>query len=357
MTADPPTAQLTDRVGSRLSRLPTGGGLVVSYVLLIVFVAALDPRFFHWGNVETMLTQSAGLGVTTVGMAFVIIGGGYDLSVGSIAGFSGVLFAKFAQSGPLALAALGALGIALACGVVNGIIVARLRVNSFMATFASGLAFLGIALYYQGPQQITVTTPGFGALGLAKWGPVPEPIVLMVGVFVVGGVVLQATRFGQNVYAVGGSREAARLVGIPVRFTSGMTFVVSGLLAGLAGLLIASQLGLGSYDSSQTLPIEAIAAVVVGGISVYGGEGRMWRAALGMLILATLNNVFIALAWSTQAQAVAEGIVILFALGANLLSRQASSRRAEDRAEDRADAGPEAPAAHDRAPTGTAGPG
>lgn len=347
MTTAPASAQSTARLGSRLGRLPTGSGLVVSYVILIVFVAVVDPRFFHWHNVETMLTQSVGLGVTTVGMAYVIIGGGYDLSVGAIAGFSGVLFAKLALSMPIVPAAVLAIAVGVACGVVNGFIVARLRVNSFMATFATGLAFLGIALYYQGPQQITVIKPGFDSLGLAKWGPVPEPIVLMVAVFVVGGVILQGTRFGQNVYAVGGSREAARLVGIPVRTTSGMTFVVSGLLAGLAGVVIASQLGLGSYDSGQTLPIEAIAAVVVGGISVYGGEGRMWRAALGMLILATLNNVFVALAWSTQAQAVAEGIVILFALGANLLSRQSAARRPAEPEEPRpggAPVPPDAPA-------------
>jgi ribose transport system permease protein len=260
-------------------------------------------------------------------MAYVIIGGSYDLSVGGIAGLAGVLFAKVTISNSIALGVVVALAVAVVCGVINGFIVAKLRVNSFMATFATGLAFVGLALHYQGPRQISVNTAHFDALGRAKWGPIPEPIVLMVLGFVIGGVVLQMSRFGQNVYAVGGNREAARLVGIPVNRTWGATFAISGLMAGSGGIIIASQLGLGSSSSGQSLPIEAIAAVVVGGISVYGGEGRMWRAALGLLILATLNNVFVALSWSSQAQDVAEGIVILLALAANRAVRMAPPPR------------------------------
>jgi ribose transport system permease protein len=308
--------------GRLLARLTSGGGLLAAYLVLIVFVAVADPRFFHGQNLEDMLVQNAGLGLVAIGMAYAIIGGSYDLSVGGIAGLAGVLFAKLALHHSIVLAALIAVAAALACGVINGVIVARLRVNSFMATFATGLAFAGLALYYQGPQQISVPSQQFGALGLAKWGPVPEPVVLTIAAFVLGAFVLERTPFGQNIYAVGSNREAARLVGLPVNRTIGATFVVSGLMAGVGGLIIASQLGLGSSDSGQSLPIEAIAAVVVGGISVYGGEGRIWRAALGGLILATLNNVFVGLSWSTQAQNVAEGIVILLALAANLLVRR-----------------------------------
>lgn len=308
--------------GRLLDRLMSGGGLLAAYVVLVVFVAIADPRFFRGQNLEDMLVQNAGLALVAIGMTYVIIGGSYDLSVGGIAGLAGVLFAKLTLHHSIVLAALIAVAAALACGVINGVIVARLRVNSFMATFATGLVFAGLALNYQGPRQISVTSRQFAALGLAKWGPVPEPIVLTIAAFVVGAFVLERTPFGQNIYAVGSNREAARLVGLPVNRTIGGTFIVSGLMAGLGGLIIASQLGLGSSDSGQSLPIEAIAAVVVGGISVYGGEGRIWRAALGGLILATLNNVFVGLSWSTETQNVAEGIVILLALAVNLLARR-----------------------------------
>jgi ribose/xylose/arabinose/galactoside ABC-type transport system permease subunit len=313
--------RLTARYGSRVPRLLSGSGLVVAYIALVVFVAVADPRFFHGQNLKDMLVQNAGLALVVVGMAYVIIGGAYDLSVGGVAGFAGVLFAKISLHHSIILAGVAAVLVGLVCGIVNGVVVAKLRVNSFMATFATGLVFVGVALHFQGSEQISVDKSHFGAIGLAKWGPVPEPIVLMLAAFIVGGIILQQTRFGQTVYAVGGNREAARLVGIAVNRVWGATFVVSGVMAGVGGIIIASQLGVGSSDSGQTLPIEAIAAVVVGGISVYGGEGRMWRAALGMVLLATLNNVFVALSWTTQSQEVAEGVVILLALAANRVAR------------------------------------
>jgi ribose/xylose/arabinose/galactoside ABC-type transport system permease subunit len=307
------------RAGRLLDHLLSGGALFVAYAALIVFVAVADPKFFHGTNLKNLFVQNAALAIVTVGMAVVIIGRNYDLSVGGIAGLAGVLFAKLSNEHSVLLAGVVAVLVAVACGLVNGIVVARLNVNSFMATFATGLVFSGLALQYQGPRQITVSKPGFDRIGLANWGPVPEPIVLTVAAFVVGTIVLQRTRFGQNVYAVGSNRESARLVGLPVQRTLVATFAVSGFTAGLGGLVLASQLGLGSADSGRSLPIEAIAAVVVGGISVYGGEGQLWRAALGGLILATMNNVFIGLSWSTETQSVAEGVVILLALGANRL--------------------------------------
>jgi len=312
------------RGGRLLDQLLSGGALLAAYIALAVFVALTDPKFFHATNLKNMLVQNTALALVAVGMTFVIIGRNYDLSVGAIAGLSGVLFAKLTIEHSILVGAIVAVLVATACGVVNGFIVAKLRVNSFMATFATGLVFSGLALNYQGPRQISVSAPHFDAIGLAKWGPIPEPIVLIVVAFVVGAIVLERTPFGQNVYAVGSNREAARLIGLPVDRTVVATFAVSGFMAGVAGLILASQLGLGSADSGSSLPIEAIAAVVVGGISVYGGEGRIWRAALGGLILATLNNVFVGLSWSTETQNVAEGVVILLALGANRLVRTSS---------------------------------
>jgi ribose/xylose/arabinose/galactoside ABC-type transport system permease subunit len=309
----------------RLRSTP-GGGLALAYVALLAFVALTDPQLFDVDNVRDMLAQNAGLGIVIVGTAFVIIAGHWDLSVGGVAGLSGVLFAKISVEHSIAVAAVVALAAALACGVVNGVVVAVLKVNSFMATFATGLVFAGLALQYQGPRQIVVERSAFDWIGLGKWGPVPVPIVVAVVVFVIGGIGLQRSQFGQAVYAAGSSREAARLIGMPVTRTLMSTFGLCGLTAGLGGLIIASQLGLGSADSGKTLPIEAIAAVVVGGIAVTGGEGRMWQAALGGLILATLNNVFIGLSWSPEVQAVAEGLVILLALGANRLSSTAAPR-------------------------------
>jgi ribose transport system permease protein len=148
-------------------------------------------------------------------------------------------------------------------------------------------------------------------------------------------VLLARMRFGQSVYAVGGDAEAARLAGIAVPRIRVATYALSGGLAALAGLIVTSKVGLAQSDASASLTIDAIAVVVVGGISIRGGEGAIWRAALGLLILATLNNLFDALQWSQQVQNVAKGTVILIALGAEVLSRTQLSwsplrRRAAD---------------------------
>ncbi len=322
-------AGVTDRLRTdRVRELISGSGLPAAYIVLVLFLIVADPRFFRVQNLESMVVQNTGLALVAIGMTYAIIGGSWDLSVGAVAGLSGVLFAKLTLEHSIVLAAIVAVAGGVCFGALNGFIVARLRVNSFMATFATGLAISGIALAIQGPAQITVLTKSFALLGGAHWGPIPEPLVLSVFAFVLGGIILQRTSVGQNIYAVGSNREAARLIGLPVNRAIGGTFVVSGFLAAVAGLVMASQLGLGAYDSGQSLPIEAIAAVVIGGISVYGGEGRMWRAALGTLILATLNNAFVGLGWPVEIQAIAEGIVIVFALAANRLTFKSVGQRA-----------------------------
>ncbi len=310
--------------GSRLPRLPKASSLLLAYVLLGISIAVVDPGFFGGGNLENVLESNAGLAVTVVGMTFVIITGAYDLSVGGVAGLAGVVYAKAALTHSIPESIAIALLTGLACGVVNGFSVAWLRINSFMATFATSLVFLGLALAIQGDQEIVVGNPGFGSVGLASWGGVPVAIVFTLAAFVVGGVVLHGTRFGQNVYAIGSNREGARLVGVPVTRVWAMTFVICGLLSAFAGVLIAAQVGVGSQNSGSQLPIEAIAAVVIGGVSVYGGEGKMFQAALGLVILASLSTLFVRLSWSVQAQDIVEGVVILIALGANTVQTRSA---------------------------------
>jgi len=310
--------------GSRLPRLPKASSLLLAYLLLAISIAVVDPGFFGGGNLENVLESNAGLAVTVVGMTFVIITGAYDLSVGGVAGLAGVVYAKVALTHSIPASIAIALLAGLACGVVNGFAVAWLRINAFMATFATSLVFLGLALAIQGDQEIVPRNPRFGSVGLASWGGVHVAIVFVVAVFVVGGVVLQGTKFGQNVYAIGSNREGARLVGIRVNRVWAMTFVICGVLSAFAGVLIAAQVGVGSQNSGSQLPIEAIAAVVIGGVSVYGGEGKMFQAALGLVILASLGSLFVRLSWSVQAQDIVEGVVILWALGANTVQTRSA---------------------------------
>lgn len=264
-----------------------------------------------------MLRQNVSLGLVGLGVAFVIISGNFDLSVGALFGLAGVLFARMAQHNAIAIAIVVAVLACLAAGVINGIIVTRLRVNSFIATLASGAMFGGVALEIAENGTVEVAKESFFQFSLAHVFGVPIDLVILVVAYVIGAIVLARTRFGQAVYAVGSDEESARLAGIPVKSIRTATFVISAGLTSIAGALAASKVGAGQAESGTALTLDAIAVVVIGGISITGGDGAIWRVAIGVLILATLTNVFAGLAWSTQAQEVAKGCVILIALAVN----------------------------------------
>ncbi|MDO8212224.1 ABC transporter permease [Conexibacter sp. CPCC 206217] len=311
----------------RPRRLPPGAAIVLAYIALLVGGRLAYPGFFDGQNLENLLRQNVGLGLTALGVGFVIICGGWDLSVGSTASLAGVVFARVALDDSVVVAAFAGLAAALAAGVVNGLLVTRLRLDSFMATLATGVVISGLALTVSVSGGVTVDKSGFSYLGLAHWLGIPLDLIILVVMFVLGGVLLARMRFGQHVHAVGGDPEAARLAGIPVKRVRVLAFAMSGALAGLAGLIATSKVGLAQADANASLTLDAIAVVVVGGISIRGGEGAVWRIALGLLILATLNNLFDALQWSQQVQEVAKGGVILLALGAELLSRNPGAWR------------------------------
>lgn len=302
-------------------KLPSSTPIVIAFLALLVAGRLAHPGFFAADNIENLLRQNVGLGLASLGVAVVIIAGGFDLSVGSVASLSGVLFARIALSEPVVLAALVGLAAGTAAGVINGLLITRLRLDSFMLTLATGVVISGFALTFTAQGGVTVDKPGFGYLGLAHWAGIPLDLIVLVVAFLLVGVLVARMRFGQSVYAIGGDAEASRLAGIPVLRVRVLTYALSGFLAALAGLIITSKVGLAQSDASASLSIDAIAVVVVGGISIRGGEGAIWRAALGLLILATLNNLFDALQWSQQVQNVAKGSVILIALGAEVLSR------------------------------------
>jgi ribose/xylose/arabinose/galactoside ABC-type transport system permease subunit len=317
-TADRPGVAAPPRP---VRRLPSGSAIVVAFLLLLIGGRIAYPGFFEGQNLENLLRQNVGLGLTALGVTFVIIAGGWDLSVGSVASLAGVVFARVALDDSVVLAGILGLLAGAACGLVNGILVTKLRIDSFMATLATGVVISGLALSISVSGGVTVDKAGFDYLGVAHWLGVPLDLIILVVMFVVFGVVLARMRFGQSVYAVGGDAEAARLAGIPVPRIKIWTFVMSASLASLAGLIATSKVGLAQADANASLTLDAIAVVVVGGISIRGGEGAVWRAALGLLILATLNNLFDALEWSQPVQDVSKGVVILIALGAELLSR------------------------------------
>lgn len=295
-------------------------------LLLVLLVAApfTYPGFYEWGNVRNILAQNVPFGITAVGMTFVMIAGGFDLSVGSVYASAAVFFASMADRTSVGVALVLALALGLCMGAINGFIVTRMRVNPFVATLGTGSVFGGVAFLYSHSQPVVATAAGFQTLGQGSWLGLPISIWIGVAVFLVGGVVLARSVYGLSLYAVGGNTEAARLSGLRVDLLRASTYMIVGGSAALGGVILASRIGVGQADVGASLTLEAIAIVVIGGTSLFGGEGAVWRTATGLLILAIITNVGDSRGWSSNVEDVVKGVIII---GAVALDAFARSRR------------------------------
>lgn len=296
-------------------------GMIVVLVALVVLATIIYPRFLDPINIRNILSQSAPVGIVAAGMTLVMIAGGFDLSVGAIFALAAVLFAMLADG--LGLWGAGAVTLAtgLACGGVNGFLVTRANVNTFVATLGTGSVFGGIAYIVSQSAPHSPENYDFQELGVGSLFGVPYTIILLVLCLCAGGLILARTVYGRALYAIGGNMEAARLSGIKVESWKAATYAISGACAALAGMLLASRLGVGQADMGSAIALDAIAIVVVGGTSLLGGEGAMWRTAVGLLILATLTNVFDALAVSTNYQLVTKGLIVIGAVALDAYAR------------------------------------
>ncbi|MCA0424664.1 MAG: ABC transporter permease [Proteobacteria bacterium] len=293
------------------------------WALLAVMTAAVvfHPRFLDPINLTNVLSQNALVGIVAIGMTFVIIGGGFDLSVGAIFALGAVVYAKWADPFGLWGAAGCVFAVSLVCGTVNGLIVTKLRVNPFVATLGTGSVFGGLAYIVSNSAPLTPSHLGFSLLGTGRLLGIPISIWLLILAFVLGALVLSRTVYGRSIFAIGGNSEAARLSGMPVDLLRGSTYMITAICSGLAGMVLASRLGVGQADMGSSIALDAIAIVVIGGTSLMGGEGAMWRTVIGLLILATLSNVFNALALSSNYQLVIKGTIVVGAVALDVFSR------------------------------------
>jgi len=297
------------------------------YVLAGLVVAAqlTYSNFLSLANVNNLLIQNANVGVVAIGMTFVMVSGGFDLSVSGTLSLGSVLFAGLCMNSGLAIlpSLVVAVAAAAALGAVNGLLVTKLGVNAFITTLGTAAAFGGVAAMYSDSQAISVSNvPGFEFLGAGHIAGLWTPVLLLGALFLVGGIVLHWTTYGRNLFAVGGNPEAARLSGLPVDRVVIIAFTISGASAALAGCMIASTLATGQIDQLSTIALDSIAAVVIGGTSLFGGEGAMWRTVVGVLILATLNNLFSSLAVEAPVQNIIKGCVVIAAVAFETASRR-----------------------------------
>ncbi|MFJ6215584.1 ABC transporter permease [Streptomyces sp. NPDC092296] len=314
-------------LSSRAQAFVAKYGIVAVLLVLIAVATVLYPRFLSAANLRDILSQNAGVGIVAIGMTYVILARGFDLSVGSIYALGATVFAGFSVSGNPIVAGIVALLIGTGVGLVNGLLVTRLKVNPFVATLGSSSAISGLAFIYSHSAPFVVGKPDFQMLGLSSLGTVPTPALIFIVLAVAAGLVLSRTNLGRNIYAVGGNPEASRLSGLRVPVLVGGTYVLTGLLATLAGMIDASRLGVGQADVGGTVALDAIAVVVIGGTSLLGGEGAIWRTVVGLFILATLTNMFYSLNVSQNWQLIAKGVIVVAAVAMDGLLRSRRARR------------------------------
>ena len=276
---------------------------------------ALTPHFLTVSNLLNVAEQAAIIAIVAVGMTFVIITGGIDLSVGSVLAFAGVVMGSVLHADvPLPLALATALGTGLFCGLLNGLLITVGRLPPFIATLGMMSVARGTALMFTEGRPVSGFSGAFRALATGEVLRVPAPVVIMVAVYLVAHFVLTRTKLGRYTYAIGGNEEAALLSGVNVRAYKASVYGLSGMLSGLAAVLLTARLNSAQPIAGMMYELDAIAATVIGGTSLLGGEGTVLGTLIGALIMAVLRNGLNLLGVSSFIQQVVIGSVIIIAV-------------------------------------------
>ena len=281
-------------------------------VALILFVAT--PYFFTSSNLLAIALAASVTALLAIGETFVIILGEIDLSVGAMLGFTSVITAMVLPNHGLVMGLLAGLAAGAGAGMVNGLLVTKVNMPSFIATLASLSILSGLTLYLTKGNPVSISSDAFRLIGTGRIVGVPAPIWIMLVCAVVFGILLARSRFGRQVYATGDNFEAAHLSGMPVDRVKVAAFVISGVLAGIAGFILAARLGTAQPSAGKGLELTAIAAVIIGGTSLLGGRGAVVGTVIGALLLGTIDNGLNLLNVSPFLQDVVKGAVILFAV-------------------------------------------
>ena len=324
----------TDAGRSPLSRLMSGSvdrnlGLVLALILLIIVGAITSPNFANFDNALVILRQASIVGVVSIGATFVIIAGGIDLSVGAVMALSSVVASlaavqSIAKGSHWIIMVLIAVFVALAAGLINGVVIAYGKVIAFMATLAMLVSARGLAEIIANNRTLVISDRNFvKALNTDLLG-VDMLIWIFAVVAVLGWLLLNRTTFGRRTVAIGGNAEAARLAGIKVKRHTMWLYALAGLTVGIGAVMIMGRTTAGTSTHGTLLELDVIAAVVVGGTLLVGGRGTIVGTVLGVLIFATLTNVFVQNNLSSSVQSVAKGIIIVVAV---LLQQRFAGKR------------------------------
>lgn len=303
-------------------------GIVWVLVLLIIGAGLLNPGFLNPQNLINILSQNAAVGLIAIGMTFIMIAGGFDLSVASILAAGGVCYAALSHVLPIWLAVLLTLVLGLILGGINAFLITKVNVNAFIATLATASIFSGLTLLVTTSKPVPLAKDGYDFLADSKLVGVPVSVWVLALLAAVSWFVLAKTTYGTALYATGGNNEAARLAGLRVNTIRASTFVLTGACSTLAGAVFAGIIGVGQPGVATQVTLNSIAIVIIGGTSLFGGEGAIWRTIVGILIFGIINNFFDILAWPQATREVALGVIIIAAVSLDAYSR--SRRKASN---------------------------
>jgi ribose transport system permease protein len=296
-------------------------GVVGILVALFIVLSFSSSAFFTKTNLLNIVDQWSATGIVAVAATFVLISGGFDLSVAAVYSIAGIIAIKVANATSSELGILIGLLSGVGFGLINGLIVVKWKVNSIIVTLASGIIITGVALRLSGDQLVTANADSFSTFGGNAALGVTLNSWYFVGFAVITGFVLYKTVFGRYIYAVGGNREATRLSGIRTDRVLAAAYALSGFAAGLAGVMIASRESTAEADSVPNLAFNVIAAVIVGGTSVLGGSGAVWRTIVGVFLLALIQNGTNLLGVDPAYQQAISGAIILGAASLDVWAR------------------------------------
>ncbi len=299
-------------------------GIFLAFLLLVAILSVSNEFFLTPGNISNVLLQTSINGVLAIGMTFVILTRGIDLSVGSVVALAGMVSASFVTSSatagiagapyPMVVALAVGILVGVGCGALVGLIVSRFSVPAFVATLGMLSAARGATLIYGGGRPVPALSPEFRWIGTGNILGIPMPVILLAVVFLISWWVLTRTRFGRYIYAVGGNPHAAKTSGLNVTRIRFMVYVISGALSGLAGMILSARTGSALPQAGIAYELDAIAAVVIGGTSLSGGVGRVTGTLIGALIIGVMNNGLDLMGIQSYYQQVLKGALIVGAV-------------------------------------------
>lgn len=292
------------------------GIVLIGMVGIMTYFSRDFLTFSNFLNVSRQISVTA---IVAVGMTFVILSAGIDLSVGSVIALTGIMTAflakKIGMSIPFAM--LGSMVIAASCGLCNGLLISKVKIPFFITTLGMMVTARGLCFVITGGYPISQLGKGFQVIGRGYLGPIPLPVCIMIGVYAVAYIILHHLSFGRYVYALGGNEEAARLAGIPVNRVKTLIYTICGFTVGISALILTSRMNSGDPNMGTGLELEAIAAVIIGGTRISGGKGLIWGTLIGAYIMGVLNNGLNLLNVNPYYQMVIKGIIILLAVAIN----------------------------------------